>query len=47
MRAPRIYIDTSVVGGCLDDEFKTPSRALFEKARQGEGAAAGVRPSRA
>ncbi|MCK9460446.1 MAG: hypothetical protein M0R80_12475 [Proteobacteria bacterium] len=36
MRSPRIYIDTSVVGGCLDDEFKAPSRALFEKARQGK-----------
>jgi len=36
MRAPRIYIDTSVVGGCLDDEFSIPSRALFEKARQGK-----------
>ena len=33
---PRIYIDTSVIGGCWDDEFAAESRALFEKARRGE-----------
>jgi hypothetical protein len=32
----RIYIDTSVVGGCRDQEFAEPSRALFEMARRGE-----------
>jgi predicted nucleic acid-binding protein len=32
----RIYIDTSVVGGCLDEEFSKESRALFEMARSGE-----------
>ncbi len=25
----RIYVDTSVIGGCLDPEFETWSRALF------------------
>lgn len=33
---PRIYIDTSVVGGCWDDEFAAESRALFDMARRGE-----------
>lgn len=36
MRTPRVYIDTSVVGGCLDEEFETPSRALFERALEGK-----------
>ena len=35
MRRPRIYIDTSVVGGCLDDEFLEASTALMERARRG------------
>lgn len=26
----RIYIDTSVIGGCLDDEFKEFSTKLFD-----------------
>ena len=30
MKELRIYIDTSVVGGCLDDEFKDPSRKLID-----------------
>ena len=25
---PRIYADTSVLGGCEDDEFRDPSRRL-------------------
>ena len=25
----RVYIDTSVVGGCLDEEFKEDSVQLF------------------
>ncbi len=25
MVKPRIYVDTSVIGGCLDDEFKAYS----------------------
>jgi hypothetical protein len=27
---PRIYTDTSVMGGCEDDEFREPSRRLLE-----------------
>lgn len=32
----RVYIDTSVVGGCFDDEFSEESRALFEMAETGK-----------
>ena len=32
----RIYIDTSVVGGCFDDEFSEESWALFEMAKTGK-----------
>jgi predicted nucleic acid-binding protein len=32
----RIYTDTSVVGGCEDDEFREPSRRLFEAFESGE-----------
>jgi hypothetical protein len=32
---PRIYIDTSVIGGCLDDEFATWSKLLFDEFRSG------------
>ena len=32
----RIYIDTSVVGGCFDIEFKEWSDKLFEEFKQGE-----------
>ena len=31
----RIYADTSVIGGCEDDEFRAPSRRLFEGFRAG------------
>lgn len=31
----RIYVDTSVVGGCFDDEFETASNLLFERFRSG------------
>ncbi|MFL6201508.1 MAG: PIN domain protein [Thermoanaerobaculia bacterium] len=31
----RIYTDTSVVGGCLDDEFSTYSLQLFDRFRAG------------
>ncbi len=31
----KVYIDTSVVGGCLDDEFKKWSCALFEEFNTG------------
>ena len=33
---PRIYVDTSVIGGCEDDEFRTDSRRLFEGFRRGD-----------
>jgi predicted nucleic acid-binding protein len=29
MKHMRIYIDTSVFGGCFDEEFKKPSKAFF------------------
>lgn len=29
MRAPRIYVDTSVIGGCLDPEFEEWSQGLL------------------
>ena len=33
---PRIYTDTSALGGCEDDEFREPSRRLLEAFRSGE-----------
>ena len=33
---PRIYLDTSVIGGCMDEEFREPSRRLIEKCARGE-----------
>lgn len=36
MKHLRIYIDTSVFGGCEDDEFREASVALLELARKGE-----------
>lgn len=35
MRAQRIYIDTSVIGGCLDAEFAPWSNGLFKDFRLG------------
>ena len=32
----RVYIDTSVIGGCLDEEFSDVSRELIDKFRRGE-----------
>ena len=32
----RVYIDTSVIGGCLEEEFKEASEKLIEKFKQGE-----------
>jgi predicted nucleic acid-binding protein len=32
----RIYVDTSVIGGCLDDEFAEDSLRLFQMARDGK-----------
>jgi predicted nucleic acid-binding protein len=34
MKRDRIYVDTSVIGGCLDEEFAMSSVALLEMARQ-------------
>lgn len=31
MFRPRIYVDTSVIGGCFDDEFEKYSNQLFEE----------------
>ncbi|MFA6567099.1 MAG: hypothetical protein WCS96_02705 [Victivallales bacterium] len=31
---PRIYLDTSVIGGCFDSEFELASRTLFEEIAQ-------------
>lgn len=31
----RVYIDTSVIGGCIDDEFTTWSKLLFDEFRAG------------
>jgi predicted nucleic acid-binding protein len=35
MRPFRVYIDTSVVGGCLDKEFAEDSRRVFDEAISG------------
>lgn len=35
MQVPRIYVDTSVFGGCFDPEFETESRRFFELVRVG------------
>ena len=35
----RIYIDTSVVGGCFDNEFKEWSNKLFDDFRKGKSIA--------
>ena len=32
----RVYADTSVIGGCLDEEFSGPSRRLLERCAGGE-----------
>jgi predicted nucleic acid-binding protein len=35
MKLPRIYADTSVIGGYFDPEFETDSRRLIEGVKQG------------
>jgi hypothetical protein len=35
-RTLRVYADTSVFGGCFDDEFMTESVRFFEEVRQGK-----------
>jgi hypothetical protein len=34
-RTLRVYADTSVFGGCFDDEFRTESLRFFEEVRSG------------
>src|ERR1017187_10505688 len=36
MKPLRVYADTSVFGGCFDDEFKTESVRFFDEVRQGQ-----------
>ena len=36
MPRPRIYLDTSVFGGCFDEEFEEDSNALFLAAKRGQ-----------
>lgn len=36
MKLLRIYLDTSVFGGCLDEEFSADSRKLFEEIKRGK-----------
>lgn len=31
----RVYIDTSVIGGCIDEEFKEWSLKLFDEFKNG------------
>ena len=35
MKKPRIYVDTSVIGGCFDSEFAEWSNALIDDFRKG------------
>ena len=35
MKALRVYIDTSVVGGCEDDVFRDASCTFFEEVGKG------------
>lgn len=35
MRKLRVYADTSVYGGCFDEEFARPSRRFFAQVREG------------
>ena len=36
MKKDRVYVDTSVIGGCLDEEFAQWSLPLLAMAKQGE-----------
>lgn len=35
MNPLQAYVDTSVFGGCFDDEFQAPSRTFFDQVREG------------
>jgi predicted nucleic acid-binding protein len=36
MKTLRVYVDTSVVGGCFDEPFQEASRALFRMVKEGK-----------
>ncbi|HEX4084543.1 MAG TPA: hypothetical protein VHY22_06530 [Chthoniobacteraceae bacterium] len=36
MRVPSLYLDTSVIGGYFDDEFKEATRELWRRMEQGK-----------
>ena len=36
MQKPRVYIDTSVIGGCFDIEFEEWSNKLFDEIKAGQ-----------
>ena len=36
MKKLRIYVDTSVIGGCFDEDFEQESRALIEMVKRGK-----------
>ena len=36
MKRFRVYVDTSVFGGCFDDEFAEESKSLFEDMKAGK-----------
>lgn len=35
MKTPRLYLDTSVIGGCFDEEFTAASLKLMDEIRDG------------
>lgn len=39
MRKPKIYLDTSVIGGCFDKEFDVLSTLLFDEFKSGKAVA--------
>jgi hypothetical protein len=36
MRTPTLYLDTSVLGGYFDDEWKEPTRELWRQMKAGQ-----------
>lgn len=36
MKRLKVYVDTSVIGGCYDDEFKETSNILFDEFKSGK-----------
>lgn len=36
VRTPTLYVDTSVIGGYFDDEWKVPTRELWRQMEQGK-----------